>query len=261
MADNKSLKDLYNKAYSGGKRYSGASGSFFTFSTADVTEFVVKNINFQGNDVLEIGCGTGDTAVAIARSGALSVTAIDYSEEAIKTCQTRHAESGVTFELMGYKDIRSDFDVIVMQEVIEHVDDPESAIVNLVGHLRERGQLVVTCPNFTNVRGYVWMTLQLLFDVPMSLSDLHFFSPFDMQEIAERHGFDLDWTTFAHDRVNGEMLITDLRKRLTNALRDARMNNTNVEKLMAWLAKVTRFDSEPTRVNGAKGFYVFSRSP
>ena len=52
-------------------------------------------------------------------------------------------------------------------------------------HLKPQGQLVVTCPSFLNLRGHVWMTLQLLLDVPMSLTDLHFICPFDMERWAE----------------------------------------------------------------------------
>ena len=104
------------------------------------------------------------------------------------------------------------------------------------------------------------MTLQLLFQVPMSLSDIHFFSPFDFLEIAKKHQIDLEWTTFAHDRVYGEKLILDMRKRLNNAIRDAGMDNSRVEDLMHWLERVIQIDTVATKNNGGKGFYVFSHT-
>ena len=54
------------------------------------------------------------------------------------------------------------------------------------------GYLINLCPSFLNVRGHVWMTLQLLFDVPMSLSDLHFLCPFDFEEFCEGKGYELE---------------------------------------------------------------------
>ncbi len=259
MKSNDALRNLYDHAYKDGTSYAGGKNSFFTFSTSDVTDFILKNVDFKNKAVLEVGCGTGETAFAVARSGADAVHAIDYSEEAIKTCQAKYRHSGLVYKAQNYRDIHAKFDIVLLQEVIEHLDDPESTIVELMEKVQDKGLLVLTCPNFTNIRGYIWMTLQILFNVPMSLSDIHFFSPFDFEDIAQKHNFNLQWTTFAHDRVQGEKLIHDMTKRLKNALRDAGMDNSKVEELMSWVEKVTKIDNQPSRINGGKGFYVFSR--
>jgi 2-polyprenyl-3-methyl-5-hydroxy-6-metoxy-1,4-benzoquinol methylase len=47
--------------------------------------------------VLEIGCGIGDTAAAIAKAGATSVEACDYSDSAIKTANLNHQIKGLSF--------------------------------------------------------------------------------------------------------------------------------------------------------------------
>lgn len=256
--DNKSLKKIYEDAYRNNKKYSGDEDSFFTFSTDDVTEYVINHVDFNGKKVLEVGCGTGNTAFAISQCEATSVIAIDYSEEAIKTCRNNFQEKNLIYKCLSFDDISEKYDVIVLQEVIEHLDETEGAIVKLMGHLKKNGKLVITCPNFTNVRGHIWMTLQTLLDVPMSLSDLHFFSPFDFKEIAKKHNYSLDWSTFAYDRVHGKNLIIDMRKRLHNALRDAELPNDKVNKFMSWIEKVMKIDTVQTPYNGGKGFYVFS---
>lgn len=258
VSDNKSLKEIYEKAYKDNKKYAGDMDSFFTFSTDDVTEYVVNNLDFENKTVLEVGCGTGATGFAVSQCGAKSVMAIDYSEEAIKTCRSSFKSDNLEYTCLDFAEITGEYDVIILQEVIEHLDDPEGSIVKLMEHVGETGQLVLTCPNFTNLRGYIWMTLQTLFDVPMSLSDLHFFSPFDFEEIADRHHYNLEWSTFAHDRVYGENLIIDMRKRLTNALRDAELPNDKVDKFMKWLEKVIAIDTTITEYNGGKGFYLFT---
>jgi ubiquinone biosynthesis O-methyltransferase len=257
--DNSSLKSIYEKAYKGNKKYSGGKDSFFTFSTDDVTEYVIKNIDFNSKKVLEVGCGTGNTAYAISKCGVSSLTAIDYAEEAIKTCKNTFNEENLEYKCLSIEDVSEKYDVIIMQEVIEHLDEPEESIKSLMENLNENGSLILTCPNFTNLRGYIWMTLQILFDVPMSLSDLHFFSPFDFEEIAKKNNYKLEWSTFAHDRVFGENLIIDMKKRLTNALKDAEMPNDKVGLLMEWLEKVVKIENYITPINGGKGFYVFKR--
>ncbi len=258
MRRNEQLKEIYNSAYSGSKNYAGDKDSFFTFSTMDVTQYLLARVDFSGKSVLEVGCGTGETAIAIAGAGAKNVYAVDYAQEAIKGCKERHKRDNLIFDTKDYHDISELYDVVVLQEVIEHLDYPEQAIIDLMQRVKKDGILVVTCPNFTNLRGYVWMTLQLLLDVPMSLTDIHFFSPFDFIEMAKKHNFKLEWSTFAHDRIYGENLIVDMRKRLTNALRDAKLDNSKVEKMMEWLKKVITIDNVPSEINGGKGFYVFS---
>lgn len=257
---NEDLKGVYNKAFSNNASYAGENDSFFTFATDDVTGFILSKISFGDKSVLEVGCGTGMTATAVANAGARRVLAIDYAQEAINGCCQRHAHPVLQFKVDKYENIKDTFDCIILQEVIEHLDNPEQTVVELSRLLQPDGKLIVTCPNFTNLRGYIWMTLQTLLQVPMSLSDLHFLSPFDFIEIAKKNNLKLEWETFAHERVYGDKLIVDMRKRLTNALRDAHLDNSRVDEFMQWLNKVITLDTQVTRYNGGKGFYVFSRS-
>ncbi|MDE1461566.1 methyltransferase [Spartinivicinus poritis] len=49
------------------------------------TAFFVENMpDVTGNRILEVGCGTGVTAVMLALKGAMSVVAVDINEDAIK---------------------------------------------------------------------------------------------------------------------------------------------------------------------------------
>ena len=260
MKKNTLLKNIYEQAYENGKSYSGNNG-FFTFPTCDITSFLLDKVNFKDKRVLEIGCGTGETAYAVASKGeASSVLAIDYSSEAITTCNNKYTYDNLHFMLSGYQDVVDVFDIIIMQEVIEHLDNPEQVINKLMAeNINKTGVLVLTCPNFINIRGYVWMTLQTLFGVPMSLTDINFLSPFDFVDIANKNNYQLEWTTFAHDRVLGDKFMVDMRKRLTNALKDASLPNDKVDELLAWLNKVLEYDNIPTKYNGAKGFYYFGK--
>ena len=248
--NNEELKNLYEKVYSDGKE------NFFTMSTFDVSKEVLREIDWENKKVLEIGCGTGETANLIAEAGG-KIFAIDYAFSSITEAKKRHSHPNLTFAVESLDSVQEKFDVIVAQEVIEHTDDPFEVLKRMKELMNENGTIIITCPNFLNLYGYICMTLYLLLDVPISLSDLHFLSPFDMEDFAKRLGLKCKWRTFRFGQAHGEDMITDLRKRLTNALRDANLDNSNVEILLDWFAKAARYQEEE-KFNGAKALYRFN---
>jgi len=108
-------------------------------------------------------------------------------------------------------------------------------------YLEEGGTLITSSPSFLNPRGYVWMTLSKLFDVPMSLTDLHFICPFDMEKFCEENNYELDYSSIHQDWGAGDTLIRDFNKRLRNALQDADMDNSKVDDLLEWLHEATPY--------------------
>lgn len=248
---NESLRRVYERVYAQGKE------RFFTFPTADVSREVFVELDWKGRRVLEVGCGTGETAALLAEAGA-AVLAVDYATAAIEQARARHQHPNLSFETASFDQISGEFDVVVAQEIIEHTDDPRVFLAALVGRLAPGGTLIVTCPSFANLRGVVWMTLQLLLDVPMSLTDKHFLCPFDIERWAREADLVCTWRTFRHSQAYGEQMIIDLRKRLTNALRDAGLDNSRVERLLAWLTAVGAYEQDAHH-NGAKALYRFAR--
>jgi 2-polyprenyl-6-hydroxyphenyl methylase / 3-demethylubiquinone-9 3-methyltransferase len=86
-----------------------------------------------GKRVLDVGCGGGILAEAMARLGA-SVTGIDLSEKPLKVAQLHLIESGLSiqYELKSaeqYSEQFADaFDIVTCMELLEHVPDPASTI-------------------------------------------------------------------------------------------------------------------------------------
>jgi ubiquinone/menaquinone biosynthesis C-methylase UbiE len=84
--------------------------------------------DLQGKEVLEAGCGTGDFAIFLARSGA-HVTAIDVSPKSIELARERARRNGlhrsidaqvVPIEQLTFEDER--FDLVFGASMIHHVD-------------------------------------------------------------------------------------------------------------------------------------------
>jgi len=251
--NNKSLKNIYDNIYRQGKE------SFFTFDSKTLIEHVLDVMDYSGKTVADVGCGEGDISVAIARKGAL-VYAFDYSEEAINRAKQKHNAEELSLKFMrsDFLNVIGDYDVILCLGTLEHLDDP----LNVLKHFydlvkKKRGKMVIACPSFLNPRGYIWMALQILLDVPMSLTDLHFFMPSDFEYFAAELGMNLEWTTTDFHIANGPALLRDFSNRLPNALRDANLPVNNVPKFLNWLEEAVKHESAHP-LSGAMAINVLS---
>jgi len=229
---NAKLHDKYNQVYK-----DGAYEKFFSFLPYEESNTIIyMGGNWEGKNVLEIGCGEGDLAALMAYHGA-TVTAIDFSEEAIELANKKFNLPNVIFQCVDYRKIQNKYDRIVMQGVLEHMDHPYETLKYIKDHLLAvDGDIISSSPSFLNIRGIIWMTLQLLFDVPMSLTDIHQLTIKDLKEYTEKLDMKLNYVSCEHDWGNGGKLIEDLRKRIPKALSDIRMSNKS-EKLIEWLEK------------------------
>ena len=56
-------------------------------------------------------------------------------------------------------------------------------------------------------------------------------------------------------------MLTDLQKRLTNALRDAKLDNTQVEAFIEWLRKVVHYReaNDAGTLDGATALYLIQK--
>lgn len=108
----------------------------------------------NGKSVLDVGCGGGILAEAMAVRGA-RVTGIDMGETALSVARAHGKQSGLD---IGYHqatvesfEIRpaGGYDVVTCMELLEHVPSPESVITACAGLLRPGGNLVIATLNRT----------------------------------------------------------------------------------------------------------------
>jgi len=90
-------------------------------------------VPLAGKRVLDVGCGGGILAEAMAATGA-SVTGIDLAEKSLKVANLHKLESGakVDYECISAEDLATrepaSFDVITCMEMLEHVPVPSSIV-------------------------------------------------------------------------------------------------------------------------------------
>lgn len=99
--------------------------------------------SFAGKRLLDVGCGTGQFVKLISEYGAASVMGIDLSKECIDSA-TAH---GLNCKQDNFLDLHNtEYDVISMWHLIEHLLHPKQFIEHAFLLLQPEGKLIVETP-------------------------------------------------------------------------------------------------------------------
>jgi 2-polyprenyl-6-hydroxyphenyl methylase/3-demethylubiquinone-9 3-methyltransferase len=115
-------------------------------------QFIAARVPLSGSRVLDVGCGGGLLAEALARAGA-AVTAIDLAPGMIEVARLHAAESAlrIDYRVAAAQELaRSSpaaFDVITCMELLEHVPDPAAMTATLAQLLRPGGAAFISTIN------------------------------------------------------------------------------------------------------------------
>ena len=235
----------YEEIYSDGKAW--------LYEKSHGVHSVILNVLYDrlnGARHLDVGCGAGRLALMSAHI-ANEVTAFDFSENAIALCNSHLACTNVK----NVRFLRSSieefcqkcedrYDVITMVGVLEHVSNPPAVLSSLSKLLARDGVLVASCPGFINFRGFTYMTLLTLFDLPMSLADLHQITFGHMKEWAQEAGMTVYKTIGAlYEFAWCERSAVDMAKRVPLAIKDKGLQiQVNYTKYEEWLKQMVPFN-------------------
>lgn len=108
---------------------------------------IKKNLNNNEFSYLDVGCGTG-VLVNLLREEFKSsdIFGCDFSEEKIKTCiQYYKSENYFVHDISTQ--ISKKYEYISCTEVLEHLENPEIALKNLINATCKNGMLFITVPD------------------------------------------------------------------------------------------------------------------
>ena len=110
----------------------------------------INNKNIKNLKILDVGCGGGIICEPLARLGA-KVTGIDFAPNNIKAAKIHSKKNKLKIQYI-YKDIEKSkldekFDLILMFEVLEHLDNWKKTIKNIKKNLNKNGMIIISTIN------------------------------------------------------------------------------------------------------------------
>ena len=159
------LKEYYNLKYyqnqSGNYRNNYSSDEITFFKNKEVQKLYIleKYLNFSKSNILDIGCGEGFSIGHFYKEG-WDVLGIDFSSFGIKNNNPEMVNFFIEGDLIDImKDLHRNsklFKVITLNNLLEHVLDPEYTIELACSLLDPNGVLIIEVPNdFSNFQRFL----------------------------------------------------------------------------------------------------------
>jgi len=186
--------------------------SYYTNVRDEMLAFVPLN----AANVLDIGCGAGAFGAALKRErGAKAVTGIELDCAAASAARSQLDSVLVGDVSTILPDLRGQtFDVVVLNDVLEHLVDPEGLLNQLHGCMTRDGRVVASIPNvreFTNVRNLV---LRGRWDYTdegiLDRTHLRFYTRASLDGLFERGGFAVETVQGINRRTAASFIIFNI---------------------------------------------------
>lgn len=98
--------------------------------------------------ILEVGSGLGYFTYSLQKFGFVNTRGLDISSEAVNTAKTTFGNYYVCDDIYQYAERnKNKYDVIILTEVIEHIEEPISFLKTLSSLLNSNGTILMTTPN------------------------------------------------------------------------------------------------------------------
>lgn len=123
-------------------------------------EYIDGIAGLRGKQVLDVGCGGGILAEAMAARGAV-VTGIDLADKPLKVAQMHLQLSGlsVTYRAIAVEELAREaphsYDVVTCMEMLEHVPDPAAVVAACAALLQPGGHAFFATLN-RNPKSYLY---------------------------------------------------------------------------------------------------------
>lgn len=133
--------------------------------------------------LLDIGCGTGDF-LAKAKEKGWTIAGVEPNEEA----RARSAQKGILSKEELALVTATDFNVITLWHVLEHLPNLESQIETIVQMLSSDGVLVIAVPNYNSYDAKHYKNFWAAYDAPRHLWH---FSKASIETLFKPHNFEI----------------------------------------------------------------------
>ena len=143
------LAGYYPKTYWGGKQQ-GIKDLFRRAEERLKENYKLKALNkcgIRSGRVLDVGCGRGEFLALLKKRG-FQVAGLEFGEEAVRRGREDFGIEITNGTLAGSDFPVNSFDAVTMWHVLEHLPDPQEALVTVRKLLKPGGVLLLALPDF-----------------------------------------------------------------------------------------------------------------
>ena len=146
----------------------------------------------SGGRLLEIGCATGTFLAAMRALGTWNVFGVDTSEYAVQKARDQLGLDVFHGQIEEARFLDSFFDVVVLWDVLEHLPDPKSTLLEIRRVLTNNGLLIFRVPSMDSLDSKLFGPYWAGLDAPRHFS---VFSRATLGRLLETTGFYLERIT------------------------------------------------------------------
>lgn len=193
-----------------------------TYYSMERTE-IISRIS-QGREdefsVLEVGCGSGATLRKIKELyPKAKVYGIEIEEDVVRENPYRLNLIAGNIEKMELPYQKESFDYIIFADVLEHLYDPEGALIKVKPYLKSRGFIISSIPNilhssvmFPLLRGRFSYRNSGILD----RTHLRFFTVAEIKQLFHNSGYTMDQLGYSTGKEEQGQEAEQLRKQITS---------------------------------------------
>ncbi|BDU50002.1 class I SAM-dependent DNA methyltransferase [Haliovirga abyssi] len=112
----------------------------------DFLKLMLKDINFNGTDIMDLGCGTGEILIRLYKDG-YKVLGVDISSDMLSVAQDKMVEDGISIPLvnMDMRELRLPVEVDLVVSFFDTINyltsenELETTLENIYKHLPKNG--------------------------------------------------------------------------------------------------------------------------
>jgi ubiquinone/menaquinone biosynthesis C-methylase UbiE len=121
-------------------------------SRREIVFRLIKKMNLSKDArILEVGCSGGPLISLLKNENFQNVFGIDISENAIEVCKERGVNNTFVMDALNLKFGNEEFDLIIASDILEHIEDDFSALIEWNRVLKTNGKLIVFVPAFNSL--------------------------------------------------------------------------------------------------------------
>jgi SAM-dependent methyltransferase len=174
--------------------YENKDRAYFSHIRMDLIRFM--DMKKKGLDVLEIGAAYGETLYHLKEKGiAKRAVGVDIFEDTNGAERYKPIDKFLfgNIENEDYPDFENSFDLILLPDVLEHLEEPLEVLKKVDSYLRKGGTVVVSMPNIRHYSAFYRIFVKGGFDYDESgifdYTHKRFYCRRNIEDLLKKAGF------------------------------------------------------------------------